>query len=174
MKIRKWLPMAAIFFTMGFASPSPKLVVYIGIDQFPYHILERLNPHFTGGFRWLLDHGHLYSEAYHDHAYTVTGTGYFTLGSGMHPGTGGILGNSWYDRIREKRVNCVEDLEAKPLGYPGRKRSYRLVNATALGDWMNPIQNRKFFQSEGKTGRPFSLVVKTRTLRCGIIAKANS
>jgi predicted AlkP superfamily pyrophosphatase or phosphodiesterase len=151
MRILKWLPLAAIFFTMGFASPSPKLVVYIGIDQFPYHILERLNPHFTGGFRWLLDHGHLYSNMHHDHAYTVTGTGYFALGSGMHPGTGGILGNSWYDRIRGKKVNCVEDPKAKPLGYPGRERSYRLVNATALGDWMKDANpDSKVYSIGGK------------------------
>ena len=149
MIFRKWLPMAAIVFTVGVA--NPRLVVYIAIDQFPYHILERLNPYFTGGFRWLLDHGHLYSNTHHDHAYTVTGTGYFTLGSGMHPGTGGMIGNRWYDRIREKRVNCVEDLEAKPIAYEGKPRSYRLVNATALGDWMKDANPKtKVFSIGGK------------------------
>lgn len=139
MRIRKWLPSAAIFFAVCIGSPAPKLVVHISIDQFPYQILERLNPHFTGGFRWLLDHGHLYSNTHHDHAYTVTGTGNFVLASGMYPGTGGIIGNSWYDRIRGKKVNCVEDLDAKPVGYPGKQRSYKLVNATALGDWMKAV-----------------------------------
>ena len=151
MRIRKWLPLAAIFFAVCSGSPAPKLVVHISIDQFPYQILERLNPHFTGGFRWLLDHGHLYSNTHHDHAYTVTGTGYFAIGSGMHPGTGGIIGNSWYDRIRGKKVNCVEDPDAKPLGYPGDARSYRLVNATALGDWMKAVNpESKVYSIGGK------------------------
>jgi len=57
MIFRKWLPMAAIVFTVGVANPNPRLVVYIAIDQFPYHILERLNPYFTGDFAgcWIMD-----------------------------------------------------------------------------------------------------------------------
>ena len=39
------------------AAPAPKLVVVIVVDQMRRSEVDRLLPHFTGGFRRLLDEG---------------------------------------------------------------------------------------------------------------------
>jgi len=139
MKQYLWLPMVAFLFysCTGPTFPeNPRLVVFMVVDQLPSELMHRIESEFTGGFKWLLDHGVDFRNAHHEHAYTVTGTGYFTIGSGRYPGPAGVLGNSWYDRELNKTVNCVEDSTAKPIGGLGKARSYNQTDATAIGDWM--------------------------------------
>ncbi|MFQ6606188.1 MAG: alkaline phosphatase family protein [Fidelibacterota bacterium] len=130
---------------------TPALVVFISIDQFPNHIIQRLNPYFTGGFRWLLDHGVYYRQAYHEHSYTATGPGHFVLSSGRYPGPGGILGNTWYDREQKKVVYCVDDI----LGLSGSEAALppHLQTWSSLGDWLKTANPRS---------KVYSLAVKDR------------
>lgn len=139
MKQFLWLPMAAFLFysCSGPRFPEhPRLVVFLAVDQLPGELMHRIESEFTGGFKWLLDHGVDFRNAHHEHAYTVTGTGYFSLGSGRYPGPAGVLGNSWYIRTLDKTINCVEDSIAKSIGGTGRAASYRQTHATAIGDWI--------------------------------------
>ncbi len=139
MKQFKWLPLAAFLFysCSGPRIPeNPRLVVFLAVDQLPGELMQRIESEFTGGFKWLLDHGVDFRNAHQEHGYTVTGTGYFVLGTGRYPGPAGVLGNSWYVRELNKTVNCVEDSTAKPIGGFGKARSYNQTDATAIGDWM--------------------------------------
>lgn len=126
-------------------------MVFISIDQFPNHIIPRLNPYFSGGFRWLLDHGIYYRQAYHEHSYTATGPGHFVLSSGQYPGPQGILGNTWYDRQQKKVVYCVGDI----LDLPGSDAPLppHLQTWSSLGDWLKAAYPRS---------QVYSLAVKDR------------
>ena len=139
MKQYLWLPMVAFLFysCKGPTFPeNPRLVVFMVVDQLPSELMHRIESEFTGGFKWLLDHGVDFRNAHHEHANTVTGVGHFVLGSGRYPGPAGVLGNYWYVRELNKTVNCVEDSIAKPIGGEGQARSYNQTDATAIGDWM--------------------------------------
>ncbi len=145
MKQFKWLPLAAFLFysCSGPRIPeNPRLVVFLAVDQLPGELMHRIESEFTGGFKWLLDHGIDFRNAHHEHANTLTGSGHFVIGSGRHPGPAGVLGNSWYVPALKKSINCVEDSIAKPVGANGNPRSYNQTNATAIGDWIKEKDSR--------------------------------
>ena len=126
-------------------------MVFLSIDQFPNHIVQRLNPYFKGGFRWLLDHGIYYGQAYHEHSYTATGPGHFVLSSGQYPGPRGILGNTWYDREQKKVVYCVDDI--LDLSGTDAPLPPHLQTWSSLGDWLKAVNPRS---------QVYSLAVKDR------------
>ncbi len=128
-----------------------KLVVFISVDQLRPELLTQFNDLFTGGFRWLIDHSVSYTNVYHEHGYTATGPGHFVLSSGQYPGPVGVIGNNWYDRKLKRVVYCVEDTTATVIGYPGKDRSYKNINTTALGDWVKDrYPSSKVFSVAGK------------------------
>lgn len=116
--------------------PVPRLVVYIVVDQMRDDYLDRFDPFFRGGFRYLLDHGVRFTHAFHDHAYTATAPGHFVLATGVYPGRGGVIANDWYNREKGDMVYCVADDQARVLSGRSRPVSYRGIPFTALGDWM--------------------------------------
>ena len=115
----------------------PKLVITLVVDQMRPDLLTRFDDLYTGGFRWLMDHGVWYTNTHHEHSYTATGPGHTAIGFGQYPGKVGVLGNSFYDRNIKKKVNCVEDPDAKVIGADkGKARSFSRYNSTGLGDWV--------------------------------------
>ncbi len=118
---------------------KPRLVVVIALDHFAYFTYDHYRPVFTGGLKWLIDHGNRFNNAHHEYGYCATGPGHFVLGSGMHPGPAGVLGSSWYDRIKQKDVYCVEDPDANELDIPANQVSYDKVNGTTYGDWLKAV-----------------------------------
>ena len=119
------------------APRSPSLVVMLVVDQMRPDLLTRFDHLYEGGFRWLIDHGISFNDAHHEHSYTVTGPGHAAIAFGQHPGKIGLIGNSYYDRIKKKNVNCVEDPYAKVIGATqGKARSMRQYDTKGLGDWI--------------------------------------
>src|SRR5262245_26619784 len=89
---------------------KPSLVVLIVIDQFPEHLLPRLEARFgPGGFRRLLEQGAWYTDARYSHAATLTGVGHATIATGALSAGHGIAGNDWYDAEADHAVYCVQD-----------------------------------------------------------------
>ena len=118
-------------------SVKPKLVVLLVVDHMRPDLITRFDDLYTGGFRWLIDHGVWFTDAHHEHSYTATGPGHTAISFGQHPGKVGVIGNSYYDRNLKKRVNCVEDPMAKVVGSDfGDARSFSRYNATGIGDWL--------------------------------------
>ena len=116
---------------------SPKLVITLVVDQMRPDLLTRFDDIYTGGFRWLMDHGIWFTNTHHEHSYTATGPGHFSIGTGQYPGKVGLVGNSFYDRDLGKNVNCVEDPNATVVGaQDGEARSFRRYETTGLGDWV--------------------------------------
>ncbi|MGJ5813555.1 alkaline phosphatase family protein [Paludibaculum fermentans] len=114
---------------------KPKLVVMIVVDQFRYDYLTKFGSQFTGGFRRLLDHGAVFSNAYYDHMPTVTAVGHSIVLTGAMPASSGIVGNEWYDRRTGQQVTSVSDDHVEQLGAPAKRGAspHRLLVST-VGD----------------------------------------
>ena len=113
--------------------PAPRLVVLLAIDQLRSDYITRFESHYSGGLRWLLDHGAYFPEAAYRHSSTVTAAGHATVATGMHPSTHGIVGNSWREADKGN-VYCVEDDRYAAVGGPGEGASPHTLLAQTLGD----------------------------------------
>ncbi|MCD9548076.1 alkaline phosphatase family protein [Photobacterium carnosum] len=92
------------------APPKPKLIVQITVDALRGDLLERYKTNFgNDGFRYLMDNGTYYTNAYYQHGNTETIVGHVSLATGAPPSVHGMVGNVWYDRNKERLVYNVED-----------------------------------------------------------------
>jgi hypothetical protein len=88
----------------------PRLILQITVDQLRGDLLHRYGAQFgEGGFRYLLEEGVYYDNAYHAHANTETVVGHATLATGAYPAAHGMVGNLWYDRKAGRTVYNIED-----------------------------------------------------------------
>ncbi|MCD9494346.1 alkaline phosphatase family protein [Photobacterium carnosum] len=102
------------------APPKPKLIVQITVDALRGDLLERYKANFgNDGFRYLMDNGTYYTNAYYQHGNTETIVGHVSLATGAPPSVHGMVGNVWYDRNKERLVYNVED------------GNYQMLNASA-------------------------------------------
>ena len=98
------------------ATPKPKLVVAIIVDQFRYDYLTRFRADYHGGFDRLLSHGADFTNAFYAQIPTVTAVGHSIFLSGAMPSMSGMVGNSWYERQTNQFVTSVCDWEEKTVG----------------------------------------------------------
>jgi len=122
--------------SFGRASEAPKLIVFISIDQMRADHLERYAKEYSAGFKRLTTEGVWYSNADLGYANTSTAPGHATMATGVYPWKSGIVGNSYSDRIANRRVYSVEDTTAMPVDGEGGKRSPRNLLALTIGDWL--------------------------------------
>lgn len=118
---------------------GPTLVVMIVIDQLRPDMLDRFDDYFTGGLRRVIDQGHSFTNATHDHAYTFTAPGHTTLATGVHPARHGIVSNDWWELRGAEwhEVYSMEDSSTAILGYPGMPgRSPANLYRQGLADWV--------------------------------------
>ena len=150
--MKKWvlLPLSAAFFLIAcnrvedHVQPvdlinkidAPRLVVFFIVDQGMPSLLEKYDHLFVGGYRWLMDNGVQFKQTYHEHGNTSTAPAHFVLSSGQHPGTGGVIGNDWFDRELKREWYCVEDTLSQILKDGSTGRSYRSIQSSTLGDWV--------------------------------------
>ncbi len=116
------------------ASPRPRLVLLIAVDQMRYDYLTRFRDRFKGGLARLLDGGAVFTNAYLEHYPSVTAIGHATMLSGAIPALSGIVGNDWYDRETAKNVTSVFDPAAQMLGTTGAASSPGRLQVSTLGD----------------------------------------
>jgi phosphonoacetate hydrolase len=93
------------------ATPPPKLVVMISVDQFSADLFAEYRGHFTGGLARLAS-GIVFPSGYQAHGATETCPGHSTILTGNHPAHTGIVGNNYFDLSvarEDKRVYCAED-----------------------------------------------------------------
>ncbi len=104
---------------------TPRLVLFLVIDQGRHDTFERFRPLLTSGLARLLDESVSFTRAFHEHAATNTAPGHATLATGVHPARHGIVDNWWLDRASGEMVAAVgEDLSPARLA------------ASSLGDWL--------------------------------------
>ncbi len=119
------------------ATMKPKLVVAIVVDQFRYDYLLRFRQSYTAGLKQLLSKGAVFANARLDHFPTYTAVGHSAFLSGAYPSMSGIVGNSWYDRDREKMIGAAFDDSVQTVGgAPGAGSSPRSLMVSTVGDEM--------------------------------------
>ena len=105
----------------GVSSPPslaepPRLVLQITVDQLRGELPTRYFDRFgNGGFRYLWEHGAVYTDAYHNHANNETIVGHTTLATGATPAAHGMIGNTWLDRETGETVYNIEDARFRLL-----------------------------------------------------------
>ena len=93
------------------ATPPPKLIVMIAVDQFSADLFAEYRGKFTGGFARLAS-GAVFPSGYQSHGATETCPGHSTILTGNHPAHTGIVANNYFDLSvprDDKRVYCAED-----------------------------------------------------------------
>ncbi len=140
---------------------QPKLVVQITIDQLRGDMLPRFKDRFgTGGFRYLMDTGVTYTNAYYQHSTTFTAVGHATLATGGSAAQHGLAGNDWYDRATGERVYCVQDPDHPLIGTEKSEKtkhtgtSPRNLTSTTIGD--------ELVLASAGTSRVYSVSIKDR------------
>lgn len=119
---------------------TPRLILFLVIDQGRYDYFERFRPLLSSGLARLLDESVVFTQANHHHAITTTAPGHATLATGVHPARHGIVNNWWYDRKTGKQIAAVGD--------PPSPKS---LLAPALGDWLKAAYpSAKVFAAGGK------------------------
>lgn len=122
------------------AVTPPRLLLLVVVDQMRADHLTRFAGLYEHGLARLLQHGVVFSQAHHDHAYTVTAPGHAALSTGMHPAHNGIVGNQWFDRSENALVYCAEDTGSSLLDISEQDksdgRSPRRMLVSTIGDWL--------------------------------------
>jgi hypothetical protein len=121
------------------AADRPTLVVVIAVDQLGEDLLERYDSLFTGGFRRLKDQGMSYSEAWVDHAITVSHPGHVTLATGAAPSRHGIVDAAFYEGPPGARrfVDALTDASETIVGAPAQHGvSPRKILVSTLSEWI--------------------------------------
>ncbi|MGQ8335836.1 alkaline phosphatase family protein [Sunxiuqinia sp. A32] len=89
---------------------SPRLVVVINVEQMRTDYIGRFwNKFQQGGFKRLLEEGAVCSNTSMNLHVQKSITGVATLFTGVYPSRHGIVNDNWYDRLRSKEVNALED-----------------------------------------------------------------
>ena len=115
----------------------PPLVVVLSIDQMRADYLVRYAGLYEHGFARLLREGVHFRTAELNYAVSSTGPGHATLGTGVYPWKSGIVANNYTERATGRRVYCVADSTAGPVGGGDAGRmSPRNLLVTGLGDWL--------------------------------------
>jgi Type I phosphodiesterase / nucleotide pyrophosphatase len=134
--------------------PEPKLVLAIVVDQFRYDYLTRFRADFTGGFKRLLEHGAVFTNANYDASPTVTAVGHSTFLTGATPAMSGIVSNLWWDREEGKAVTSVSDDQTRLLGGSGAGSSPARLLVSTVGDEL---------KISGKGGKVIGISLKDRS-----------
>lgn len=110
----------------GAAPPTPRLVVFITVDQLSPTYFDRYGAQLTGGLGRLLRGGAVFTNAFQDHANTETAPGHASTMSGRFPRSTGILFNTL----------GVPDPEAPLIGGGGPGASPFRFRGETLMDWL--------------------------------------
>lgn len=118
----------------------PKLVVGIVVDQMAYDFIPRYwNKYSDDGFKRLINYGFFCKNTKLTHFPSYTAVGHSSIYTGSVPSVNGIMGNDWYDRNKNKIVNCTDDDTCKTVGSSsneGNMSPSNLVSSTITDQLM--------------------------------------
>lgn len=115
----------------------PKLVVVLSVDQMRTDYLTRYWSKFqTGGFKKLVEEGAVCANTRLDLHIQKISTGTATMFTGVYPATHGIVNDTWYDRLKKKEINAINDDYYITVGSDskeGERSAAKLLSPT-IGD----------------------------------------
>jgi len=126
----------------------PKLVVGIVVDQMRWDYVNRFKPFFksSSGFIRFINEGATVDNTIIPYVPTVTAAGHACVYTGSVPAMHGIVGNNWFDNVKQKSVYCVEDVNVQTVGGVNNtagQMSPVNVWTTTLGDEIKLANNFK-------------------------------
>lgn len=142
------------------AAERPRLLVNIVVSGMRTDDLVRYNKNFSnGGFNRLINNGAYFTNASYDYMQTTTPVGLATLSTGAMPSTHGVVSDSWFDYVGNKRVSLIEDSKEQCVNYSGDAVGYspRQLIAETISDAM--IQSDSTSQVATIAIEPLSAIV---------------
>lgn len=121
------------------ANEHPRLLVNIVVSGMRADDLVRYNKNFSnGGFNRLINNGAYFTNASYDYMQTTTPVSLATLSTGAMPSTHGVVSDSWFDYISNKRVSLIDDSKEQCVKYSGDAGGYspRQLVAETISDAM--------------------------------------
>jgi len=116
---------------------KPKLVIGIVIEGMRYDYIYRFWDKFEEkGFKRLMYEGTSFKNANINYMFTQNAPGIASIYTGTTPSFHGIVSNEWYLRLKNEKVNCVDDPAYKMVGIKSDegKKSPKQLLASTLGD----------------------------------------
>lgn len=93
-----------------FESQNPKVVIGIVVENMRPDYIQRYWDKFeSGGFKKLFINGAVCTNVNLTQHVQNYASGTATLFTGVNPSIHGIINKTWYDRLKEKEVECTED-----------------------------------------------------------------
>ncbi len=123
-----------------------KLVVQIVVEQMRYELLTRDWDKFSdSGFKRLIRQGTFCKNAIYDYAITESAPGYATIATGSNPAMHSIVANQWYNRLYDRKYDCIEDqsLENVSSNFDRNKYSPKFMIGSTLGDELALLSYKK-------------------------------
>jgi predicted AlkP superfamily pyrophosphatase or phosphodiesterase len=108
------------------AAPTPRLLVFITVDQMRPDYFTRWPGQLTGGLARLYDGGAVFTDAHQDHAVTETAPGHASIMSGRFPRGTGIVSNEYGVEDKRTRLLGMDTVGASPFRFRG----------SVLADWL--------------------------------------
>src|SRR5690606_21878420 len=133
-----------ISYAQNAATPKPKLVVGIVVDQMRWDYLYRYENRFSEhGFKRLMNNGFKCEQTFINHIPSYTAPGHAGIYTGSVPSIHGIAGNNWIDTYTGKNWYCVEDTLVKAIGGSQKagKMSPRNLLTTTVTDELGMATN---------------------------------
>lgn len=95
---------------LGFNAEKPKVVIGLVVENMrPDYIQRYWNKFQSDGFKKLYTQGAVCSNVNLNLQYHSYASGTATLFTGVNPSIHGIIGKTWYDRLRSKETECTAD-----------------------------------------------------------------
>lgn len=133
------------FYAVFFAQ-KPKLVVGIVVDQMRYDYLTRFwDKYEDDGFKRLVKDGFNCKNAHYNFMPTYTGPGHASIYTGTTPENHGIIANTWYNKLENKRTYCVGDELVNTVGSNSSlgKMSPKNMLGTTIADELKLSSNNR-------------------------------
>lgn len=124
---------------------KPKLIIGIVVDQMRSEQLYRYEAKYSeSGFKRILRDGFNYKNTQYNYTPTVTAAGHSSIYTGTTPATHGVIGNSWYNRYKNKYTSSVEDTTVVLIGSKNKNNtgaSPKQLLTTTISDQLRMSTN---------------------------------
>lgn len=125
---------------------QPKLILTIAVDPLSPEWIKKNQSYFgSGGLNRLYEEGLVFNRASVNHSLANRSSSVATISSGAPPSTHGIVGTSWYDRLKRDEVYCTEDYQSTDFANfnSGTRHSSHRLLVTTVGDQIYQRTNGK-------------------------------